>query len=419
MARAQGARSQLYGAFESTYGTPPTNNWFKLPFITCNLGAEQGLIEDDVINGLRDPSPPIRDVVVDNGDVVVPLDVRNIGFWLKALLGAPVTADNKARGEIVFSVNPSATQTITIDGVAFTFVAGAPTGNQIQIGADLNETLDNAVSTLNASVDVDVAAATYSTYDDTKTLYITHDATGAGGNSFTLAASHATVSAATLTGGEAKTHAFLSGATSLPSIALEVGHPQVPKYFMNAGVGINSMAFEFVRSGGARATFNCIAQGESPYASSQVGTNSTLALVRFNQFQGSISKSEVALANVTRVTGTYSNNMETVEVIRSDGKIEGVDPTKTSLTGELNLRFADSTLLDLATNGTPVALEFKYKISNSQLLKATLPEVYLPKPKMSINGPGGIEALFNYQASYNSTAQYMMGMVLVNDVASY
>ena len=31
--------------FESTYGTPPVSGYRRLPFVSSNIGAEQGLIE--------------------------------------------------------------------------------------------------------------------------------------------------------------------------------------------------------------------------------------------------------------------------------------------------------------------------------------------------------------------------------------
>lgn len=202
MARAYGSNAQLLGLFESTYGLTPSGNFRKLPFISSALGSVQGLIENDVLGFGRDPRAPMRDVVNVDGDVVVPVDVRNFGIWLAALLGAPSTANNNAAGWIRFNANPANTSTITINGTTFTFVAGTPSGNQIQIGATLEDTLATAVTTLNASVDEDVSLATYSHVTGSNTLDIVYDTSGPSGNSFTLAASAAVVSGATLTGGE-------------------------------------------------------------------------------------------------------------------------------------------------------------------------------------------------------------------------
>jgi hypothetical protein len=91
MARAYGANAQLLGKFETVYGTPPSGNYIKFPFVSSDLGSEQGLIASDLLGQGRDPSQPIRDVIRVEGNVVVPVDLRNFGHWLKALFGAPTT----------------------------------------------------------------------------------------------------------------------------------------------------------------------------------------------------------------------------------------------------------------------------------------------------------------------------------------
>lgn len=313
MARAYGANAQLLGLFETTYGTPPGDDFIQLPFVSSDIGSEQGLIASNLLGQGRDPSQPIRDVIRVEGDVVVPVDLRNFGHWLRALLGDPTT-------------------------------------------------------------------------------------TGAG----------------------PYTHTFVSGLADLPSLALEVGMPEVPIYFMNAGVRANSMQMNFARSGAAEATINCIAQGEVSDDASGGGTPSVATITRFNQFQGAIKKNGVALGNVTGAQLTYSNNLERVETIRSDGKIEGTDPAGATLQGTIDVRFADTALIDAATNNTPVALEFSYTIDANKSLVFTAHEVYLPKPKLPISGPGGVQATFNWQAAKASGSPFrMLTVVLKNDVEAY
>lgn len=94
MARARGANAVMAAAFETTYGTAPVSGFKKLPFVSAALGDEQGLIASDLLGYGREPLPPSRDVVNNEGDVVVPVDLRNFGNWLKLLMGAPTTVDN-------------------------------------------------------------------------------------------------------------------------------------------------------------------------------------------------------------------------------------------------------------------------------------------------------------------------------------
>ena len=96
MARARGANAVMAAAFEATYGVTPGTGFRKLPFVSANLGEEQSLIESDLLGYGRDPLTPAYDVVSNESDIVVPMDHRNIGFWLKALFGNPTTAASVA-----------------------------------------------------------------------------------------------------------------------------------------------------------------------------------------------------------------------------------------------------------------------------------------------------------------------------------
>lgn len=105
---------------------------------------------------------------------------------------APVAAS----GRISLADVPAADDIIVINGVTFTFKASGATGNEINIGADVDETLANAIAVLNASVEADVDDATYDfdAYDEEVGfgyLLITHDTPGEDGNAFTLAVSGA------------------------------------------------------------------------------------------------------------------------------------------------------------------------------------------------------------------------------------
>ncbi|MFG1262359.1 phage tail tube protein [Xanthobacter aminoxidans] len=311
MARAVGARSQFAAAFETTYGTAPGSGFLKLPFVSTTLSSEQGLIESDLLGLGRDPADPIRDVINADGDVVVPVDLRNFGNWLKLLLGAPTSA-------------------------------------------------------------------------------------GAAG---------------------AYTHTFGSGGWTLPSLSAEIGTPEVPSYAMVSGIRANTMAIQIQRSGAASATIGCIAQGEALATSSAAGTPTEATLDRFNQFQAAVKKDGVALGNVTAASLSYSNNLDRVETIRNDGKIDGADPGMATLTGSLDVRFADTTLLDAATGFTSMELEFSWTISSTKKLVLTAHKVFLPKPRRSISGPGGIQASFAWQAAKG--ASRMLTAVLSNDVATY
>jgi hypothetical protein len=313
MARAYGWNAKLLLAFETTYGTAPASGAYKLtPFVSCDLDSAQGLIASNVLGLGRDPTQPYQDVINVDGDVVVPMDLRNIGNWLKAVFGAPTT-----------------------------------------------------------------------------------------------------------TGTDPYTHVFASGKTTLPSLALELGLPEIPDFPLFTGVRANSIAFNFQRSGEAQATINLIGQGETAQTITKDNAPDELVYTRISQFQGSVKKGGVLLGNVTSASVTYNNNLERVETIRSDGKLDGVDPGVAALTGSLAVRYADTALMDAARAGTPIDLELSYVIDADNKLVITCHEVYLPKPKRSVSGPGGVEASYDFQGARDATIGNMVEVTLINDEASY
>lgn len=415
--RARGANARSLAKFETVYGTPPTGNYAQMPFVSSNLGEEQGLIESDLLGQGREPYDPTLDVANNVGDHVVPVDVRNFGTWLKLYFGAPTTANaGSASGTITFSAQPAANSTITINGTAFTFVASGAVGNQINIGASLSATLTNAATVLNASAVTGVMAATY-TSDATK-LTIAHDAAGLGGNSFTLAAqaaSNGTVSAATLTGGTVS-HTFVSGAADLPSMSIENGLPDVPSYGMNFGVRGNTMRIAMSRRGLLNATLGLIAQGETLAIATAGGTPTDLEVLRFAQATGEVTFAGAQLAGVQEADITYSNNLDPVETIRPDSRIEDADPGQSTAVGTIALRFSSHDQLDKATGRDPVSLTFGWEFEEHSLLFTTA-RVFLPKPKRPIEGPKGILARFPFQAS--GEGGNVLTCVLTNDVANY
>jgi hypothetical protein len=421
--RARGANAQLALAYESVYGTSPSSGFYKVPFVSSQIGDEQKLISSDLLGGGRDPYAPSLDVVTNEGDIVVPVDLRNFGLWLKLLLGAPTTtAGIAATGTIAFSAQPITASTIGVGGTAFTF------GTDIVIGSTLKDTLTNAVMALNASTAAAVAVATYGLNTKGDTIEIVYDTVGTAGNSFALAAStdpasNATVSGATLTGGAATgayNHVFTSGLMTLPSASVEVGMTDTANYAMNYGLSADKLAIGLARSGLLNATISCIAQGEATRTvASAAGTLSTLAFERFTQFSGSVSRQGVPIGDLVSGNFNYANNMDKVEVIRDDGRIAGVDPSVSASTGQAVLRFKDMTLLDLAANGTPIDLTHKWKISAVKTLTVVNHEVYLPKPKTPITGPAGVQATYDWQSSKNEAAGNMLTVTLVNDVESY
>ena len=419
--RAYGADATLLAARETGYGVLPLAGWRSLDFKSTDLSSSQPLGEDPLLGRGRDSQDPYRGLITDEGQLEIPLDLRGTGFWLTALFGDPTTTPVAASGSITFSAQPAATSTITINGVAWTFVAGTPTGNQIEIGGTLAATLTNAAAALNASASPQVAAATYATSGGT-TPTIPHDTAGPAGNAFTLAASagsNGTVSGATLRGGGHR-HVWDSGGDEIPSHTIEIGHPKLvaPVFFRHLGTVAESLAFEMGEEGPANARLQLVAQGEETAGATTDTTPDSFALKRFSQGRGFIRRGTAPLAGVTGGSLTFSNNLERVRVIREDGRIQAADPTFASAQGQLIVRFDGQTLVGEASDGEPVALEYGFAMVEGWELKLELFRVFLPKPKYSVSGPGGVEASFDWRAALDDSSGTMLRASLLSDIAS-
>jgi len=312
MARAQGARAQMALAFETTYGTPPASGFTKMPFASTTLGAEQPLLNSELLGYGRDPLAPIKDAVTVDGDIVVPIDAEAFGFWLKAAFGDPTT-------------------------------------------------------------------------------------TGTG----------------------PWTHEFQSGAWTLPSMSIETAMPEVPRYAMYSGSVLDQLSWQMQRSGLLTATARLVAQGEAVSTTTSAGTPAALNLKRFGHFNGSITRNGTALGNVVSAEITYANNLDRIETIRNDGRIDGADPSIAALTGSIEVRFADQALVTQAINGDACELEFAYSLPSGESFTFTVHAVYLPRPRIEISGPQGVQATFDWQAARDSVAGRMCTATLINDIEEY
>ena len=316
MARAYGWNSTLFLAYESNsaYGTASTTKTHYKPvrFFTSNLDSEQGLIATEVLGQGKEATDPFLDVVRVDGDIEIPLDLNNFGYWLKAAMGDPTTS-----------------------------------------------------------------------------------------------------------GTDKKVHIFSSSTSTIPSLTVEVGIKDAGKYFVTTGARVNTFTLNFERSGEAKSTVNLIGQSVASSDAPKNDSPSPLDFKVFSQFQGSLKKGTDLLANVTSGNLTYSNNLERVETIRSDGKVDGVDLGMTTIMGSVTLRYADEVLMAAATGQSPLKFTFTYKIDADNLFEFIVYRVFLPKPKRVIDGPGGISVTYDFHAAKDKTAAKMAQATLKNAVASY
>lgn len=93
MTQALGYNSQIIVDEEPTYGadSDPTTTAKYIPILSETIQATKQHLDETVINGLQIHPRKRHDdgFVTVAGDIVVPVDSLNFGFWLKMLFGAP------------------------------------------------------------------------------------------------------------------------------------------------------------------------------------------------------------------------------------------------------------------------------------------------------------------------------------------
>lgn len=118
MARQYGGGAAFHAIFETTYGTAPGGNYRRLPVMSVDLGAEQAVTGRPVIGhlGLNRHTTTVdrgpRDV---RGNVTVPVDYDNIGWWLRACFGLPTTTGSSPNFVHVFRAGGATVPSFTAE----------------------------------------------------------------------------------------------------------------------------------------------------------------------------------------------------------------------------------------------------------------------------------------------------------------
>lgn len=126
-------------------------------------------------------------------------------FFVTTGSTTPPTNTAAAEGTITFSGQPVASETITVGGTTYTFVASATLPTDVEIGADAAATLNNLVAALSTNTDVSVVSST------STVISLEATAEGEDGNTTVLSdtATNVTVSGSgTLSGGTTRVEGY-------------------------------------------------------------------------------------------------------------------------------------------------------------------------------------------------------------------
>lgn len=426
----RGMTADLVLEDQADFDTPATSGFQSTPLYTSNLASTEGLPDDDILGGSRnndrDQRAAAPDLATHGGAFDVPLCLNNIGWWLKGAFGAPVTTAIAATGQIVFGSQPGVNSTITINATVFTFVSGAPSGNQIQIGANLAATLTAIVTALNGSSVPAVSAATYGQTGGT-TLTIVYDTAGPAGNAYTLAASassNGTVSGATLTGG-CYQHVFTSGAEQLPSRTIGI-KKRVPVsgpaiWFRNVGCIVSALRIRMDKVAGYRRVgVDLVGKLEEKVDPAVFGSiTSTFALDQVAAALGQVLIDSVAVGTVKTIDATWTNGAAETGLINNSKYSSGFALDDLARWGgTIAARYQNETYWDWANDKSDKALGFSWVLGPGRSLVISAPAVQLTPFGIPITGPAAIETSATFRA-HQGTSVAQLSATLKNVVSGY
>lgn len=220
-------------------------------------------------------------------------------------------------------------------------------------------------------------------------------------------------------GGGNYTHTFKSGPASLPSWTVEKGFPDITSYAIMTGIQVNSFEMTVDPTGPAEWSLNVMGSDETISGSSADAAPTLATITRFQKPTAAIKRNGSTLANITAGTIRMSNGLEPVRTIRSDNKIEGIDPGPVTGGGSITARLSSTQLITDAIADTVLAIEYSLTISPDKSITFTYPRCYLSRPRVGIQGPGGIELVADFQAANDQSEACLLKVVLKNQTASY
>jgi hypothetical protein len=228
--RARGANALLRALFETTYGTPPGGN---SSAAVRQLGPRARAGADRERSARPGPRglDPTLDVVNNDGNLVVPVDARAFGYWLKLYFGAPTTAAFGRRRRIDRLLGAAGGR--LDDHHQRHRVHLRRLGRERQPDQHRRDAERHARRRHRAQRQRRRRRRARDLFEDRRpTLTVAHDAAGTAGNAFTLSPERRRQQRHRLRRDAERRHQqprlLLGRATALPSMSIEVANPEVP-----------------------------------------------------------------------------------------------------------------------------------------------------------------------------------------------
>lgn len=389
MPQAKGGKAAIVMGFESTFNTlPSTPPGVVLPINSFNLKAEQALKTPETMTGRRDPVEPYAGFVACSGDASVPLDAVAFGYWLKALLGDPVSVQDAAKN---IGAGPAVNKGNGKVGIPLT-AHGIPVGASIVVAGT---TSYNGTYTVDATTSVNEIVITKAYTAET----------------FAAGTVRATI----------YTHTF-KVPDSQPSMYFEKRFADISQFEVFTGCKLGKLGIraggdgELVASLGIEGA-NALAMAAT---TALTGTITNAALARF-LFDGAyLYEGGSLMAKATEVSLDYGANLDTdVYPLSNQGMRGDLPEGVISVGGSLKAMFNDATLLDKGRSHTNSALKLEFR-RVIEKLTFECQEIQFSRTSVPVDTPKGLYANMTWQGFFGSGAgDSSMIVTLVNQVASY
>jgi hypothetical protein len=229
--------------------------------------------------------------------------------------------------------------------------------------------------------------------------------------------------APTTTGTTNYTHAFSSGAAQLPTRTIEMKNA-ASDFHQFVGVGALRMSMDISdQPGQQRATVSLIGKKRTLLSSTGAGTPASIAaLDALAATLGSLLIDDVAAGSIMSMRLNFESGIAVDRYCDGDEFASAVViANDAKLTGEFRARYPSTggqTLEAVADAKTAKKLEFLWSKGANNSLSFIAGNAYLEPAGAPVDGPGGIQRTFSFQASQTAAAA-MLAVTLKNQIASY
>lgn len=392
MAQAKGSNAQLLIYKEDTYATTPAGaatGAIKLPINEgFGLATDRSLITPKTIRTGRNPVMPAHGNVSLTGGGDIPIDLRNFGYWLQAVIGAGTHTQDTAKsinnGEAAVNVGGG------VVGIPCT-AHGFQAGETVTIANTVNYNGDEVVLSTSTTNQVNITA--------------TYNAETFGADDTIRAKRY--------------THVFKVG-TSLYSYVMDQGYTDISVYELFNGVKAASLGMTCGGDQELVANIQLVGAKETVGGTALDSSPTELSFTRFNNFHGAITEGGSSIATVQELEISISNNLDTSCHVIGDGGILGSLPEGTiGVTGRLKAMFESTTLYNKAVNGTESAIVLTFT-NGVYSLAFNMGELNYQRKSPGIPTAGGIWIDLPFSAYYDDDSDASTIMcTLVNDYATY